>query len=981
MIAGRSLAHYTVLEKLGEGGMGVVYKARDAHLDRIVAIKVLPTHTVADPERRRRFVHEARAASALTHPHIVTIHDIDNVDGVDFIAMEYVDGQTLAQRLAENRPDIHEALTYAVEISDALAAAHRAGITHRDLKPANVMVNGQGLIKVLDFGLAKLTESAQLQPAASTRSVTPQTAEGVVVGTAAYMSPEQVEGQPVDARSDVFSFGAVLYELLTGRRAFQGHSAISTMSAILRDSPTALRTVRTDVPADLERVLNRCLEKNREARYSSAVELHRDLRTCQMRHEAGEIGAKSLLRRPRIVVPAAVILLAALAALGSFWQKSRRVTWALDVALPEIQRLLDKRDYATAFRIANEAQAYIPTNRRLAELWPEISATLSITTSVPGADVRFREYTGDSQWQFLGRSPITDARVPRGLKRWQIVKTGFQTVEAAASVESARPILRSTLQFTLDKDGSLPAGMVRVPGGEFQIWITGLDHLAPPPLDDFLIDKYEVTNKQFAEFVAKGGYRTRGFWKHPFVKDGRTLDWQEAVSAFRDSTGRPGPATWEGGAYPAGQDDFPVTGVSWYEAAAYAEFAGKTLPTIYHWNRAAWSQAGVGGATPIVLSSNFGGRGPASVGTNAGMNPFGTYDLAGNVKEWTWNAADPGGATRYILGGAWNEPVYMYNDPDAQPGFSRLANYGFRCVKNISTSNDTLRRPLFAARRNYDTETPVKDESYRIYRSFYQYDRNKLDPVVESSDDNPPHWKMEKISFNAAYGNERLTVYVFLPRNANAPYQPILYFPGSGALRARSFSQVVQQNGLEVDFIVRSGRALIYPIYKSTYERGDGLLYDRPNLTSGYREHVIAWYKDVARTTDYLATRKDMNLERLGYCGYSWGSTIAPIVLALEERIKASVLIIGGFWQQQGPPEVEDINFAPRVKSPVLMLNGKYDFVFPVETSQVPMFRLLGTSESDKRHLLFDSGHSIPRRDLITETLQWFDRYLGPAAR
>jgi len=363
------------------------------------------------------------------------------------------------------------------------------------------------------------------------------------------------------------------------------------------------------------------------------------------------------------------------------------------------------------------------------------------------------------------------------------------------------------------------------------------------------------------------------------------------------------------------------------------------------------------------------------------MNPFGTYDLAGNVKEWTWNAADPGGATRYILGGAWNEPVYMYNDPDAQPGFSRLANYGFRCVKNISTSNDTLRRPLFAARRNYDTETPVKDESYRIYRSFYQYDRNKLDPVVESSDDNPPHWKMEKISFNAAYGNERLTVYVFLPRNANAPYQPILYFPGSGALRARSFSQVVQQNGLEVDFIVRSGRALIYPIYKSTYERGDGLLYDRPNLTSGYREHVIAWYKDVARTTDYLATRKDMNLERLGYCGYSWGSTIAPIVLALEERIKASVLIIGGFWQQQGPPEVEDINFAPRVKSPVLMLNGKYDFVFPVETSQVPMFRLLGTSESDKRHLLFDSGHSIPRRDLITETLQWFDRYLGPAAR
>ena len=961
--------------------MGVVYKARDAHLDRLVAIKLLPAHTVADPERRRRFAHEAKAASALNHPHIITIHDIDSVDNVDFIAMEYVDGQTLAHRLARNRPEIPDALAYAVEISDALAAAHRAGITHRDLKPANVMINGQGLIKVLDFGLAKLTEPAELQPSATTQSVTPHTAEGAVVGTAAYMSPEQVEGQQVDARSDVFSFGAVLYEMLTGRRAFQGHSTISTMSSILRDSPAPLRNVRTDVPSDLERVLHRCLEKNREARYPSAIELHHDLRACQMRYEAREIGVKSLLRRPSIVVPAVVALVATLAALAWFWRQSSRVTWALDVALPEIQRLLDKRDYATAFRLANEAQAYIPTNRRLAELWPEISATLSVTTSVPGADVRFKEYTGDGQWQLLGRSPITDARVPRGLKRWQIVKAGFQTVEAAASPESVRPILRSTLQFTLDKDGSLPAGMVRVPGGEFQIWITGLDHLVPPPLDDFLIDKYEVTNKQFAEFMARGGYRTRELWKHPFVKDGRTLGWQQAISEFRDSTGRPGPATWEAGAYPAGQDDFPVTGVSWYEAAAYAEFAGKTLPTIYHWNRAAWSQAGVGGATPIVLSSNFGGRGPASVGRYPGMNPFGTYDLAGNVKEWAWNVADAQGATRYILGGGWNEPVYMYNDPDAQPAFSRLPNYGFRCVKNISKADDTLRRPLLAARRDYATETPVKEPSYRIYRNFYQYDRTKLDPAVESIDENPQYWKMERVTFNAAYGNERVTVYLFLPRNASPPYQPVLYFPGSGALRARSFSQVLQQNGLEVDFIVRSGRALIYPVYKSTYERGDGLLYDRPNLTSGYREHVIAWYKDVTRTIDYLATRKDIDLQRLGYCGFSWGSTMAPIVLALEPRIKASVLIIGGFWQQQGQPEVEDINFASRVTIPVLMLNGKYDFVFPVESSQVPMFRLLGTPEADKRHLLFDSGHSIPRRELITETLQWFDRYLGAAVR
>ena len=976
MMVGRSLAHYTVLEKLGQGGMGVVYKARDAHLNRLVAIKVLPAETVADPERRRRFAHEARAASALNHPHIVTIYDIDSVDGVDFISMEYVEGQTLAHRLGQNRLEVHEALTCGIEIADALAAAHHAGITHRDLKPANIMITDKGLVKVLDFGLAKLTEPSELHESGTTRAVTPHTAEGAVVGTAAYMSPEQVEGQPVDARSDVFSFGAVLYEMLTGHRAFQGHSPISIMSAILRDSPVPIRNVRADVPADLERVLRRCLEKDRESRYASGLELHQDLRACQTRLARREIGVQSLLRRPRVVVPASIALVAILAALVWFWRQSSRMTWALDVALPEIGRLADRRDYATAFRIAQEAQTYIPANRRLAELWPEISAELSITTNVPDADVRFMEYSGKSEWQFLGRSPIKTVRVPRGLKRWQIVKPGFQTVNAAASPESDGP----TLNFTLDKEGSLPPGMVRVPGGTFLIWITGLDHLVPPPLDDFLIDRYEVTNKQFAEFVANG-YRKREYWKHPFVKDGRTLTWEDGVAEFRDSTGRPGPATWEAGAYPSGQDDFPVTGVSWYEAAAYAEFAGKSLPTIYHWNRAAWSLAGLRDSSPIVFASNFGSQGPAPVGKRDAMNPFGTYDLAGNVKEWAWNAADSQGATRYILGGAWNEPVYMYNDPDAQSAFSRLPTYGFRCIKETSPGSDTLQRPLEAAHRDYSHEQPVKDDAFRIYRNFYVYDQTGLDPAVEPVPDSSQHWRTEKVTFNAAYGQERVAAYVFLPRDANPPYQPVVYFPGSGSLRLRS-SQRLQGNDLpEVDFIVRSGRAVIYPVYKSTYERGDGLLYDRPNLTSAYREHVIEWYKDVSRTIDYLTTRNDIDAQRVGYCGSSWGATMGPIVLALEPRIKASVLIIGGFWQQQGLPEVEAINFAPRVKIPVLMLNGRYDFVFPVESSQNPMFRLLGTPEPDKRHLLFDSGHSIPRKELITETLLWFDRYLGPAAR
>ncbi len=243
-LVGRTIAHYCIEEMIGAGGMGVVYKARDTHLERNVAIKLLPAEAVAEPERKRRFVQEAKSASALNHPNIIHIYDIDSADGIDFIAMEYVAGkaldqwstlrQTLDQLIGRKGLQIGEALKYAVQIADALAAAHAAGIVHRDLKPANIMVTEKGLVKVLDFGLAKLIETSQGETTATTQTIEPLTEEGTIIGTVAYMSPEQAEGRKVDARSDIFSFGSVLYEMLTGSRAFQGSGVASGAPAYRR---------------------------------------------------------------------------------------------------------------------------------------------------------------------------------------------------------------------------------------------------------------------------------------------------------------------------------------------------------------------------------------------------------------------------------------------------------------------------------------------------------------------------------------------------------------------------------------------------------------------------------------------------------------------------------------------------------------------------------------------------------------------------
>src|SRR3989449_7552328 len=239
-LIGQELSHYRITGRLGEGGMGVVYRAVDTRLDRTVALKVLPAAKIADPERKRRFVQEARSASSLNHPNIVTIYDIGAVGAMHYIAMEYVSGSTLHGHMASGTLTPKRTLQYAVQIADALAAAHTAGIVHRDLKPGNIMVTGRGRVKILDFGLAKLTDTDEASDLMATVDMVPKTIEGTIIGTAAYMSPEQAEGKKVDARSDIFSLGTVLYEMVTGRRPFEGQSAISTMAAIINKDPAPI---------------------------------------------------------------------------------------------------------------------------------------------------------------------------------------------------------------------------------------------------------------------------------------------------------------------------------------------------------------------------------------------------------------------------------------------------------------------------------------------------------------------------------------------------------------------------------------------------------------------------------------------------------------------------------------------------------------------------------------------------------------------
>src|ERR1700722_8294876 len=782
VLAGR----FRIVNFVAAGGMGEVYKAEDLLLGRMVALKLLPKELAEDRESLEQFLREAKTASALNHASICRVYDFGEDAARAFIAMEYLEGETLSARIQRGRLSTVEALKIAIAVADALATAHRKGIVHRDLKPGNIMLTESGAM-LLDFGVAR----SELRVVSAEVTLTVLTGDVQVAGTLPYMSPEQLHGQRVDARSDIFAFGAVLYEMFTGEKAFERKSRSETLIAVERKEPIPLDQFIKDVPNALDRIIRFCLRKRPEKRYASMKEVEQELKDCSelISQPASGVNPGVLFRQsrqPHVAVPALIILLALMSLIAWGIHHSSKVRWAREQALPQIGKLIERGETDDAYALAVQAERYIPADPTLASFWPDISWSDSILTSPPGASVYRRNYKSpNAQWEFVGLSPILKGRFLAVDSSWKFELQGYTTLERATFPSG--PIM-----VALQRDGQAPSGMVpvevdqgSVEGDPFAQWgivgIAGFQALPTVRVGKYWIDKFEVTNREFKRFVDQGGYKKQEYWEHEFRKDGRVLSWADAMKLFVDKTSRPGPSTWTRGEYPQGEGEYPVTGVSWFEAEAYAEFVGQSLPTIYHWAAAASPTD----SSSLIPASNFSGKGPSPVGAYRGMSWSGAYDMAGNAKEWCANEATSG--RRYILGGAWDEPTYMFNYPDARSPFERSRGFGFRCAKYESTGKDVeaAGAPITVQLRDFGSEKPVSDQLFRAYKNEYSYDKTPLHAKVESVQQ-AEDWRVEKVSLDAAYGGERIPAYLFLPKVASPPFQVVVYFPGAAAAHMRA---------------------------------------------------------------------------------------------------------------------------------------------------------------------------------------------------
>ena len=652
--------------------------------------------------------------------------------------------------------------------------------------------------------------------------------------------------------------------------------------------------------------------------------------------------------------------------------------WVNSYMLPQVKDYLSEDDNVSAWLTSSKINSFAPFFSSISNDSDDISALAEIKTQQDGVSISWRAYASNDEWRLIGRSPIQPLRLPRGILQFKLEKEGYETSYFSSSNPSLK-LYNSPVEFgwslepiNIQPQGSIPPGMTYIQGGNFIPALTGAG-VDPVYLHPFYIDKFEVTNKDFKGFMDAGGYSNSQYWvEMDFIQDGVSLSFEQAQGIMIDSTGMTGPAGWEVGTYLQGTENKPVTGISWYEALAYARYKGNILPPMYHWAKAAFPPDEI--ISPIspklLKTSNFSREKIKDIGQGEGA--YGTFDMAGNAKEWVWNIFGGRGLT---LGGAFDEPTYLASQTAPQPRMDRSLKNGFRTARLINPRDlNPFGDPIETqAPKDLSFYKPMNDEVFKVYSRSFEVDSSKPKSKVIYVDDSHPIWIKERISIEVGYNEEMMDMLIFKPKNSFGPSSPVVIHPGSNYYSTPPEIDDINPGEFSLDFLIKSGKTLVWPAWKGSLNR-------MPATRSGgdrmrdFRNLYIAWVSDTDKTLDYLETRNDVDTDNIFYLGMSYGALFNTHTLLFENRYKGAILYVGGVFPTY-PPLVDGINHMPRIDTPFLMLNGEQDYLVP-KSAAMYFYQSTGTPEKDKKIVFYDSGHwPLPRNQMIKETLDFIKKY------
>lgn len=650
-----------------------------------------------------------------------------------------------------------------------------------------------------------------------------------------------------------------------------------------------------------------------------------------------------------------------------FFRKSETKNELLNELLPKISRAYDDKNINYVFKKSKELLAEYPENQILKSFFIKSSWKVNVDSDLDKTDV-YVKYGNDSIWNYVGKTPVDSLSVPAlGDENDFNLKLINGEYEYIGSDEEYGFFNISLVQ-------KLPKGFVlKNSKSEVFVNMPGVFLGNNNKIDAFGVSKTEVSNIEYKEFIDKGGYENPDFWDFPTSINGKKYSFKNTIGLFTDKFGKSGPKNWTYGDFPDGEENFPVSGISWFEAKAYAKFRGLSLPNIFQWIDAA-QLSGLILKLPDINGSNYNTSKPRQV--NLQLNESGLLpNIAGNVREWVINSH--GQDRKAILGGSYGTNEYTFNSFYSLSPFNRSLQNGLRLVKNFEKNfsyNDTIK--VKHIERNFRLEKNVSDEVFEVYKSQFDYPNTPLNVEVNKIESPDKKYQIEKFEMSTTYKNdEKLYGYIITSERFKEMSKPIIEFPGAWA---------IFNNKLNIDeFIIKEkkylldeGYSIIIPVYHNTWDRKKTIKDWWPNETEEYKNTIIKIGKDFKRVVDFLETRKNLNIKKLSYMGYSWGSVTSNILLAIENRVKSAAIFVGGLMLQKSRKEIESHLYVRRIKIPILHIVGKLDGIFEFEDSFLPWNELVGTPDEDKKIVILDEiGHGLPKDLMIDKHLQFIKKY------